>query len=133
MKYIVIVGCGKVGKELALEFSKHENVMVIDKDLKQLDSLGDDFNGKKLWADALDVNTLEEAGVPEASAIFLLTGNDNLNMVVGKVVKRKYGVKKVVLQVNDIMKKKIFKEEGLTIVNRTYLIVEVLKKSIASN
>lgn len=133
MKYIVIVGCGKVGRELALEFSKNENVVVVDKDLKQLDSLGDDFNGKKLWADALDVNTLEEAGVSEASAIFLLTGNDNLNLVVGKVVKRKYGVKNVVLQVNDIMKKKIFKEPGLTIVNRTYLIVEVLKKSIASN
>lgn len=132
MKYIVIVGCGKVGKELALKFSEQDNVIIIDKDLKRLDSLGDDFNGKKLWADALDVNTLEEAGVKEASAVFLLTGNDNLNLVVGKVVKRKYEVKNVVLQVNDIMKKKIFKEEGLTIVNRTYLMVEVLKKAVAN-
>jgi len=132
MKYVVIVGCGKTGKELAVELSKTENVVVVDKILKNLDSLGDDFNGKKIWADALDINTLERAGIAEANVVYLLTGNDNLNLVVGKVARRKYNVKKVVLQVNDTMKKKIFNEEGLTIVNRTYLIVEVLRKCISS-
>ena len=72
-----------------------------------------------------------DAGIKEADALFLLSGNDNLNLVVGKVAKRKYKVEKVVLQVNDIVKKRIFREEGLTIVNRTYLIVEVLKKCIS--
>ena len=128
MKYVVIIGCGKTGKELARELSKSENVVVIDKSLKNMDSLGDDFNGKKIWADVLDINTLEKADIKEANIVYVLTGNDNLNLVIGKVTKRKYGVKKVVLQVNDVMKKKIFKEEGLTIINRTYLIVEVLKK-----
>jgi len=132
MRYIIIIGCGKTGKNLALELSKEENVVVVDKSLKNLDSLGDDFNGKKIWADALDINTFEKAEAKGADVVYLLTGNDNINLVVGKVVKRKYGVKKVILQVNDAMKKKIFKEEGLTIVNRTYLIVEVLKKCISS-
>ena len=59
----------------------------------------------------MDVATLEKAGVKEADVVFLLTGNDNLNLVVSKVVKRKYGVKKVVLQVNDVTKEKIFTEE----------------------
>lgn len=131
MKYIIIIGCGRSGKELAQELSKSENVVAVDKSLRSLDTLGEDFNGKKVWADALDINTLEEAGIKEANAIFLLTGNDNLNLVVGKVAKRKYGVKKVVLQVNDAIKKKIFKEEGVVIINRTQLIVETLKKSIA--
>ncbi|MBU1113462.1 MAG: NAD-binding protein [Candidatus Omnitrophica bacterium] len=131
MKYVVIVGCGRTGKELAFELSKTENVVVVDKDLKKLDSLGDDFNGKKVWADALDINTLDKAGIAEATAVYLLTGNDNLNLVVGKVARRKYQVKKVILQVGDTIKKKIFSEEGLTIVNRTYLIVEVLKKCIS--
>ena len=131
MKYIIIIGCGKTGKSLALELSNAQNVVVVDKSLKSLDSLGDDFNGKKIWADALDVNTLEDAGIKEADSAFILTGNDNLNLVMGKVIKRKYGAQKVILQVNDVMKKKIFKEEGLTIVNRNYLIVEVLKKCIS--
>jgi trk system potassium uptake protein TrkA len=131
MKYIIIVGCGKIGKELALQLSKEQNVVVIDKSLKSLDLLGDDFNGKKIWGDALDLNTLEEAGIKEADSIFLLTGNNNLNLVIGKVVKRKYHTKKVILQVNDVIKKKIYQEEGLKIVNPTYLTVEVLKKCIS--
>ena len=131
MKYILIVGSGKIGRELAREFSGTENVVMIDKDLKALDVLGDDFNGKKIWGDVLDINVLEDAGIKEADAIFLLTGNDNLNLVVGKVAKRKYEVKKIVMQVNDVGKKQLFQEEGLTIVNRTYLIVEVLKKCMS--
>lgn len=130
MRYIIIIGCGKTGKCLALELSKEENVVIVDKSLKNLDSLGDDFNGKKIWADALDIDTFEKAEAKDADVVYLLTGNDNINLVVGKVVKRKYGIKKVILQVDDTMKKKIFKEEGLTIVNRTYLIAEVLKKCI---
>jgi trk system potassium uptake protein TrkA len=131
MRYIIIIGCGKTGRSLAFELSKEENVVVVDKSLENLDSLGDDFNGKKIWADALDINTLEKAEAKEADAVYLLTGNDNINLVVGKVIKRKYAVKSVILQVNDAMKKKIFKEEGLTIINRTYLIAEVLKKCIS--
>jgi len=132
MRYIVVIGCGKTGKNLAHELSKDENVVVVDKSLRNLDSLGDDFNGKKIWSDVLDINTLDKAEVKDADAVYVLTGNDNLNLVIGKVVKIKYGVKKVIISVNDVMKKKIFKEEGLTIVNRTYLIVEVLKKCISS-
>ncbi|MCK5491601.1 MAG: NAD-binding protein, partial [Candidatus Omnitrophica bacterium] len=83
-----------------------------------------------IWADALDVKALEDAGIKDSDIVYLLTGNDNINLVVGKVIKKKYGVKKVVLQVNDTMKKKIFTEEGLIIFNRTHLFVEVLKECI---
>ncbi|UCD15335.1 MAG: NAD-binding protein [Candidatus Omnitrophota bacterium] len=130
MKYIVIVGCGKIGKELAVQLSKTENVVMVDKDLEALNSLGDDFNGKKIWGDALDMNTLNAAGIKEANSVFLITGNDNLNLVVGKVVKRKYEIKEVSLLVNDDVKRQTFQEEGLTIVNRTNLMVGVLKRSI---
>ncbi len=130
MKYIIIIGCSRTGRVLARELADNHNVAVVDKNLKNLDALKEDFNGKKIWADALDVNTLEDAGIKEADAVFLLTGNDNLNVVVGKASRRKYGVKKVVLQVNDPVKKEIFKEEGLTIINKTDILSEVLKKCI---
>ncbi len=130
MKYIIIVGCSRTGRVLAKELANSENVVVIDKNLKNLDSLREDFNGKKMCADALDVSTLEKAGINEADAFFLLTGNDNLNLVVGKVAKRKYKVKRVVLQVNDPVKKEIFKEENLIVINKTDVLSEVLKKCI---
>ncbi len=130
MKYVIIAGCGNTGRSLALELTNICNVVVIDKSLHALDELPQDFNGKKIIGDVLDIEVLERAGIKEADALILLTGNDNLNLVVGKVAKRKYGVKKVALQVYDLNKKRAFSEEGLIIVNRTYLLVEVFKKCI---
>ncbi|HDN85943.1 MAG: TrkA family potassium uptake protein [Candidatus Omnitrophota bacterium] len=130
MKYIVIIGCGKTGRNLALEFATSHNVVVIDRNKTALDSLGEDFNGKKVLGDALDTQVLENAGIKEADALVIVTGNDNLNIVIGKVAKKMYKVKKVALQVYELAKKKIFSEEGLIIVNRTYLLVEVFKKCI---
>ncbi len=130
MKYIVIVGCGKTGRNLALEFATSHNVVVIDRSKTALDSLGEDFNGKKVLGDALDIQVLESAGIKEADALLIVTGNDNLNIVIGKVARKMYRVKKVVLQVYELTKKRIFSEEGLIIVNRTYLLVEVFKKCI---
>ncbi len=130
MKYLVIVGGGQTGRNLAQELSSSHNVVVIDKDKDALDALGESFNGKTVLGDALNVEVLESAGIQDADALILLTGNDNFNLVIGKVARRKYGVEKVVLQVYETRKKKLFAEEGLIIVNRTYLLVEVFKKCI---
>ena len=131
MKYIIIVGCGKTGKELAIEFSKEHNVIVIDKFKSALESLGDDFNGKKILGDALNIKTLENAGIKEADILILSTGNDNVNIVISKVAKKLYSnIEKIALQVYDTDKKKIFSQEGLIIVNKTYILVEVFKKCL---
>jgi len=130
MKYIIIVGCGKTGKELALEFSKENNVVVIDRNYRTLVSLGEDFNGKKIVGDALDIKVLEEAGIKEADVLILVTGNDNLNLVISKVAKKMYKVKKIALQVYEASKKRVFSEEGLIIVDKTHILVEVFKKCL---
>jgi len=131
MKYIIIAGCGKTGRALAEELSQENNVVVIDKSLAALEELPQDFNGKKIVGDVLDIETLEKAGIKEADAVVLVTGNDNLNLVVGKFIKRKYNkLKKIILQVYELNKKKALSEEGLIIINRTYLLVEVFKKCI---
>ena len=130
MQYIVVIGCGKTGRELALTFSKEHNVVVIDRNPRALASLGEDFNGKKIVGDALDIKVLEDAGIKEADILILVTGSDNVNIVISKVVKKMYNVKKIALQVYDTSKKKVFSEEGLVIVNRTYILVEVFKKCL---
>jgi trk system potassium uptake protein TrkA len=130
MKYIIVVGCGKTGRSLALELAQSHNVVVIDRSRRALDSLGETFNGKTVLGDALNVAVLEEAGIQEADALILVTGNDNFNIVVGKVAREMYKVKKVVFQVYEVNKKKIFSGEGLIFVNRTQLLVEVFKKCI---
>lgn len=130
MKYIIIVGCGKTGLQLAQEFSREHNVVVIDRNPRALTKLGEDFNGNKIVGDALDIKVLEVAGIKEADDLILLTGSDNVNIVIGKVVKKLYKVKRIALQVYDTSKKRIFSEEGLIVVNKIYILVEVFKKCL---
>lgn len=130
MRYIIVVGCGKTGRHLARELAQAHNVVVVDKNPRTLDALEENFNGKKVLGDVLNIEVLESAGIKDADALILVTGNDNLNLVLGKVAKKKYNVDKVALQVYDLSKKRLFSQEGLIIVNRTYLLVEVFKKCI---
>ena len=45
--YIIIVGCGKVGSNLAKELSlENHDVVVIDSDPEKFTQLGSGFNGK---------------------------------------------------------------------------------------
>jgi trk system potassium uptake protein TrkA len=130
MKYIVIVGCGTIGRELALEFSKKNNVVVIDNNRHALEQLGETFNGEKIAGDALDVKVLEKAGIENADALLLVTGNDNLNIVISKVARKKYQVKKIILQVYETAKERIFAQQDLMIVNKTSLLVERFKQCL---
>ncbi len=130
MKYIIIIGCGKTGRNLALELAQSHNVVVVDKNKRAIDLLGEAFNGKKILGDALNVTVLEEAGIKDADALILVTGNDNFNLVVGRVARKMYKVEKVVLQVYEVSKKKMFSQEGLMTINRTKILVEVFKKCI---
>jgi trk system potassium uptake protein TrkA len=53
--YIIVVGCGKVGSNLAKELSiENHNVVVIDNDPERFKLLGSGFNGKTVLGVAID-------------------------------------------------------------------------------
>ena len=130
--YIVIVGCGSVGLRLAQDLSlSKDNVVVIDKSRDALGKLGARFNGRTIIGGALDLNVLQEAGMHSCDATFVLTGNENLNLVIGQVAQKTFKVKKVIIQMHSFSKEKIFRREGLIIINRTNLFLDKFKHSIA--
>ncbi len=130
--YILIVGCGDVGSRLARDLSAgKDNVVIIDRSRKALKKLGLRFNGRAVRGDGLDVGTLEEAGVTSCDAMFVLTGDENLNLVIGQVAKKIYKVKKVVVQAHSHYKEEIFQNKELVIVNRTNLFVDKFKQCIS--
>jgi len=89
--YIVIVGCGNTGRSLAQELSRGiHNVVVVDKNERSLALLGERFNGMSVLGDALALDILEEAGIKGANALFAVTRDDNLNLVVAEIAKIAY-------------------------------------------
>jgi len=104
--------------------------VVIDKSREALGRLGNRFNGRTLIGDALDLNILQEAGVHTCDASFILTGNENLNLVIGQVAQKIFKVKKVIIQMHSFSKEKVFRKHGLIIINRTNLFLEKFKNCL---
>ena len=65
--YVIIIGCGRVGSELArLLADAGDNIVVVDKNSTAFKNLGSEFNGVTLSGDGFDVDLLKEAGIEQA-------------------------------------------------------------------
>jgi len=132
--YIIIVGCGKVGSELArlLADSGH-NVVAIDKDPASFQRLGADFNGVTITGNGFDVDLLKEAGIEQADAFCTVTDNDNANIMSGQVAKKIFHIPKVITRINDVQYAHIYKELGIDIVNSTTLLASLIRNKIVES
>ena len=74
---IIVVGCGRVGSQLAALLSGvGHNVTVVDKDPNSFKMLGRDFNGRTVRGLSFDENVLQEAGIQDCDALAAVTDLD---------------------------------------------------------
>jgi len=97
----IIVGGGRVGRELAERLeSRGEEVVVIEKDQQLIETLREAgltvHNG-----DGTEQAVLERAGVENAKIVAVATRDDDVNLLVGQLARNTYGVETVVARVNE--------------------------------
>ena len=127
--YIIIIGCGQAGSRLAISLSNDKNnIVMIDNKAKSFEILGDRFNGSTICGDAMNTDILERAGIKNADRVYTLTGNDDVNIVIGQVAKKIYEIKSVVVQVNSFYKDYLFTRKGLHIINKSKVLLSELKE-----
>ena len=129
--YVIIVGCGRVGSELAkLLSSEGHNVVVIDRSPKSFDRLGRTFNGVTLVGNGFDVELLKQAGIAQADAFCSVTNGDNSNIVAAQAAKKIFKVPKVIARVYDPSRADIYKSLGLDIISGTILFAAMIRDKI---
>lgn len=129
--YVIIVGCGRVGSELAkLLSSEGHNVVVIDRSAKSFERLGMTFNGLTLSGNGFDVELLKHAGIAQADAFCSVTNGDNTNIVAAQVAKKIFKVPKVIARVYDPNRAYIYKSLGLDILSGTILFAAMIRDKI---
>lgn len=129
--YVVIVGCGRVGAELAkLLSSEGHDVVVIDKNPTAFNRLGGAFNGLTLVGNGFDPDVLKEAGIEKTDVFCSLTNGDNTNLVSAQVAKKIFAVPKVFARVYDPERAEIYQKLGLNIVSGTILFATMLRDKI---
>jgi trk system potassium uptake protein TrkA len=94
---VIIVGCGRLGSELAYMLYKHGNeVAIIDWDATAFDFLSPEFRGHMVEGDALSYDVLKRAGIETADGFAAVTSSDSVNLVTCRVATEIFHIKTVV-------------------------------------
>jgi len=132
--YVIIIGGGKVGYHLTktLVQEGHE-VVLIEKDRKSADYLSEQLGDLVMLGDGCEVRTMAEAGMGRANVVVAVTGDDEDNLVICQMAKRKFGVPRTLARVNDPRNEALFQELGIDqTVSSTRVIFNLLEQQIES-
>lgn len=129
--YVIIVGCGRVGSELAKLLSNEgHNVVIIDRSQSSFDRLGGTFNGLTMVGNGFDLELLKQVGIEKADAFCAVTNGDNTNLISAQVAKKIFKVPKVLARVYDPQRAHIYTSLGLDIISGTILFAAMLRDKI---
>lgn len=129
--YVIIVGCGRVGSELAkLLSAEGHNVVVIDANPSSFNRLGGTFNGLTLVGNGFDLELLKQAEIEKADAFCALTNGDNTNLVAAQAAKKIFKVPKVIARVYDPTRARIYHSLGLDVISGTMLFAAMIRDKI---
>ena len=89
--YVVIVGAGQVGFQLAslLTLEKHD-VSIIERDEARVRQLSSRIDCLTVHADGASLSMLEEAGIAKANVLVAVTDNDEQNMIICGIAASRY-------------------------------------------
>ena len=116
----IVIGCGRVGAELAHHLFKNgHQVVVVDVNKDAFNRLHPDFRGRTLEGEGLAENVLERAGVREADGLAAVTNSDALNAVVSHAAREFFDVPVVVARNYDPSLRGLIEAFGLQTVGST--------------
>jgi trk/ktr system potassium uptake protein len=118
--FIIVVGCGRVGSELAYGlYKKGHEVAVIDHVGGSFSHLPPDYRGRTIEGEVLSEDVLRQTGIEQAGGLAAVTNSDAVNAVVGHVARTVYGVHNVVIRNYDPRWRELHETFGLQVVSST--------------
>jgi trk system potassium uptake protein TrkA len=116
----VILGCGRVGAAVACALAGRNDVTVIDWNAGSFRRLHDNFPGRTVVGNGIDVDCLRGAGAGKSDVFLALTDGDNRNLMAAQVAMH-LGAKRVIARVYDAERSEIFNDIGLPTISPTII------------
>jgi trk system potassium uptake protein len=130
--YIIVTGGGKVGYYLVKNLlNQGHEVLVIERDKRKCDMISADLGSICQRGDATDSLLMEEAGMGRADLVIAVTGDDEDNLMICQMAKKKFNVPRTIARINNPKNESIFKLLGIDqTVSVTDLILAQIEREI---
>jgi trk system potassium uptake protein TrkA len=130
--YVIVVGGGKVGYYLTKALiAGGLEVTLMEKLRRRFDLLQEEFGDAAFLGDGCEVRTLEQAGALRADLVAAVTGDDEDNLVICQMAKRKFKVKRVIARINNPKNEVTFQMLGIDeTVSSTKLIYSLIEQEV---
>jgi len=116
----VIVGCGRVGSQLANRLSvQGHDVAIVDRDPAAFRRLSPAFKGLKVEGVGFDRDVLVSTGIERADGFASVTSGDNTNVVSARIARHVFRVPRVVTRIYDPRRAEIYRRLGLLTISPT--------------
>jgi trk system potassium uptake protein TrkA len=130
--YIIVAGGGKVGFYLARELiAQGHEVLLIERSRTRCEMIAAELGNVVQRGNADEAAVLADAGTNRADVMVAVTGDDEDNLVICQVAKRRFNVPRVIARINNPKNEDIFRLLGIdATVSSTDLILSVIEQEI---
>lgn len=132
--YVIIVGGGKVGYYLSkILIEEGHEVLLVEKDKKKCDIIAEELGEIVYNGDGCEMQNLKEVGMERADVVVAVTGDDEDNLVVCQLAKKKFKVPRAIARINNPKNEEVFKILGInTTVSSTTIIYNLIEQEVDS-
>lgn len=125
--YVVIAGCGNLGRRLAENLSRGGNeVVVMDSRHEALAMLSPEFGGFRMEGDAGDAAALQQAKLGSADLAIGATDDDNVNLFFAQSARFLFEVPRALVRVHDPAREAVFRRLGVETVCPTSTAADLM-------
>lgn len=133
--YIIVGGGGDIGYYVTKSlFNRGHEVLLIERDTVRYQSLKEELGQSVFRGDACEARTMDEVGASRADVVIAVTGEDEDNMVICQVAKKRYKVARTMARLNNPKHEEIFQKAGIDIVvSPTKTILSLIEAELPSS
>lgn len=132
--YTIIVGCGRLGANLANTLSEEgESVLILDKSKDSFRKLSPSFGGLAMEGDGTEPDILKAANIRRADTVIAVTNNDNINIMIAQIARECFSVKRIISRLYDPERECVYRELGIDTICPAVLSVNEIDRILSRN
>jgi trk system potassium uptake protein TrkA len=130
--YIIIGGGGDVGYYLTKSLlSQGHEVLLLEKGGQRYQTLSEELGQAIALGDACEARTMEQVGAQRADVVIAVTGDDEDNLVICQMAKRRFKVNRTIARLNNPKHERIFQKLGIDVtVSPTKAILSLIESEL---